>query len=75
MTIPMQSLTAKEITMKGSFRFHPEFRTAVEMMQKKLIDVAPLITGTYPLSDMQTAFDDAGDREQTIKTQIAFAES
>lgn len=72
MTIPMQAITAKEITLRGSFRFHPEFATAVEMMQKRLIDVRPLITHTLPLAEAQDAFDLAGDRTRAMKTQILF---
>ena len=72
MTLPMQTMTAKEIVLKGSFRFHAEFATAVQLMQKRLIDVAPLITQTYQLADAVKAFDTAGDRTQAVKTQIDF---
>ena len=37
MQIPMQALTAKELQLRGSFRFHEEFFTGVELMQKGLI--------------------------------------
>ena len=73
MTLPLQAMTAKEITLRGSFRFHEEFRTAVEMMQRGLIDVAPLITHTFALADAHAAFDAAGDRTRAIKAQIRFA--
>ncbi|MEM7644848.1 MAG: L-idonate 5-dehydrogenase [Pseudomonadota bacterium] len=73
MTIPMQALTAKELSLKGSFRFHPEFAMGVALMRKGLIDVAPLITQTMPLNDAVAAFELAGDRSQAIKAQIAFA--
>jgi L-idonate 5-dehydrogenase len=72
MTLPMQAMTAKEIILKGSFRFHEEFKTAVQLMQKGLIDVAPLITQTFRLADAVKAFDTAGDRSQAIKAQIDF---
>ena len=72
MTLPMQTMTAKEIVLKGSFRFHAEFATAVQLMQKRLIGVAPLITQTYQLADAVMAFDTAGDRTQAVKTQIDF---
>ena len=72
MTLPMQAMTAKEITLKGSFRFHEEFATAVQLMQKRLINVAPLITQTFRLADAVKAFDTAGDRSQAVKTQIDF---
>ncbi|MCK0168359.1 L-idonate 5-dehydrogenase [Jannaschia sp. S6380] len=72
MTIPMQTLTAKELSLKGSFRFHPEFATGVSLMRKGLIDVAPFITHSLPLAKAVEAFDLAGDRSRAMKTQIAF---
>lgn len=72
MTIPMQAITAKELTLRGSFRFHSEFATAVAMMQKGLIDVTPLITHKFGLDDAIDAFEMAKDRSQAMKVQIAF---
>ena len=72
MTVPMQSITAKEITLRGSFRFHPEFSTAVTLMQKGLIDVDPLITHSFDLKDVVAAFEMASDRSQAMKVQITF---
>ena len=72
MTLPMQAMTAKEIELRGSFRFHVEFATAVHLMQSKRIDVGPLITHARSLEDAVEAFDLASDREQAIKVQIAF---
>lgn len=72
MTVPMQAMTAKEITLRGSFRFHSEFFTGVSLMQKGLIDVKPLITHTMPMADAVAAFDLANDRTQAMKTQLAF---
>lgn len=72
MTIPMQQVTVKELDLRGSFRFHEEFGTAVELMQKGLINVKPLITHTMPLTDAVDAFEMANDRAQAIKVQIGF---
>ncbi|MEM6491401.1 MAG: L-idonate 5-dehydrogenase [Pseudomonadota bacterium] len=73
MTLPIQAMTAKELELRGSFRFHAEFHTAVAMMASGRIDVKPLITHTYALKDAVGAFDIASDRTQAIKTQIAFS--
>lgn len=73
MTLPVQAMTAKELELRGSFRFHEEFFTAVEMMRSGRLNVAPLITDTLPLDDMVAAFELASDRSRAIKTQIAFA--
>ncbi|AJD44725.1 L-idonate 5-dehydrogenase [Rhizobium sp. SEMIA 4085] len=72
MNLPMMAITAKELDLRGSFRFHDEFATGVGLMQKGLIDVKPLITHTLPLSDAVTAFELATDRSQAMKAQIAF---
>ncbi|NIA69975.1 L-idonate 5-dehydrogenase [Pelagibius litoralis] len=72
MTLPMMQITAKELELRGSFRFHEEFPLAVEMMSKGLIDVKPLITHTIAFDRAIEAFELAGDRSQVMKAQIAF---
>ncbi len=72
MTLPVQAMTAKELELRGSFRFHAEFVSAVEMMRRGQIDVKPLITHTFSLDDAIPAFEMASDRRQAIKAQIAF---
>lgn len=73
MTVPMMAVTAKELQLRGSFRFHTEFFTGVSLMQKGLIDVKPLITHTLPLTKAVAAFELASDRSQTMKAQLDFA--
>ncbi|MEO0383161.1 MAG: L-idonate 5-dehydrogenase [Pseudomonadota bacterium] len=72
MTLPVQAMTAKELSLKGSFRFHEEFHTGVSLMQKGLIDVKPYITHTFELANAVEAFQTAGDRSQAMKAQISF---
>lgn len=72
MTLPVQAMTAKEIELRGSFRFHAEFLTAVRLMQAGRLDVTPLITRSLPLSEAETAFELASDRGRAIKVQIRF---
>lgn len=72
MTVPMQALTAKEITLRGSFRFHPEFAAAVELMQTGMINVDPLVTHQFDVSQAQAAFEIASDRSQAMKVQLVF---
>lgn len=73
MTLPMMAITAKELELRGCFRFHEEFFTGVSLMQKGLIDVTPLITHTVPLAEAERAFRLAGDRSQTMKAQVSFS--
>ena len=73
MTLPMMAITAKELDLRGSFRFHAEFATGVGLMQKRLIDVKPLITHSIPLTLAEDAFRLASDRSQAMKAQIVFS--
>jgi L-idonate 5-dehydrogenase len=72
MTLPMMAITAKELSLMGSFRFHTEFATAVSLMRKGLIDVKPLITHTFPMVDAIKGFELANDRTSAIKVQLEF---
>jgi len=71
--VPMMQITAKELAIKGSFRFHQEFAQAVTFMQKGLIDVAPLVTHSFPFTKFQEAFDTANDRARAMKVQLEFS--
>lgn len=73
MTLPVNVITAKELELRGSFRFHEEFAQAVSFLNKRLIDVRPLITASFPFTRFQEAFALAGDRAQAMKVQLSFA--
>jgi L-idonate 5-dehydrogenase len=72
MTLPMNTIVAKELQLRGTFRFDPEFALAVELMGKGLIDVKPLITATLPYASAVEAFELASDRSRSMKVQLAF---
>lgn len=72
MSVPMMQITAKELELRGSFRFHHEFANAIDYMRKGLIDVSPLITHTFALDEFQAAFETASDKSQSMKVQIRF---
>lgn len=72
MRLPMMQITAKELSLCGSFRFHEEFAVAVDLMRKGLIDVKPLITHSFPLAEFGAAFAVASDRAQSMKVQLDF---
>lgn len=75
MQLPVQAMTAKELSLKGSFRFHEEFFTGVSLMRKGLIDVKPFITQTFALEAAVEAFETAGDRSKAVKAQIDFTKA
>ncbi len=71
-SIPQNTIVSKEIDLRGSFRFHEEFGLAVDLINKRRVDLKPLLTGIYDLEDAIKAFEIAGDRSQSMKVQITF---
>ena len=72
MTLPMNLMVAKELELRGTFRFHEEFALAVALIGSGLVDVMPLLTETVPLSEARAAFELAADRSRAMKVQLAF---
>jgi L-idonate 5-dehydrogenase len=72
MSVPMNIVVAKEIELRGTFRFHAEFALAVALIGGGLVDVMPLLTETVPLADARAAFELAADRSRAMKVQLAF---
>ena len=72
MTMPMNVVVAKEIELRGTFRFHEEFALAVALIGGGLVDVVPLLTATVPLAQANDAFALAADRSKAMKVQLAF---
>jgi L-idonate 5-dehydrogenase len=70
-TFPLNTLVAKELTLRGTFRFHEEFDWAVRLLESGF-DVAPLLTEMVPLADAVRAFDLASDRSRAMKVMLAF---
>jgi len=72
MQLPFNTVVAKEFDLRGSFRFHEEYATAVELINKKLVDLKPLISATMPFRDPARAFALAADRSQAMKVLLSF---
>jgi L-idonate 5-dehydrogenase len=70
-TVPMNMLVAKEIVLRGTFRFHEEFAQAVDVLARGAIDVMPLLTETFPLAEAARAFERATEREHVMKVQLS----
>jgi L-idonate 5-dehydrogenase len=71
--LPQNVVVAKELSITGSFRFHPEFAFAVRLIDEGRVDLSPLLTGTFPAERAIAAFEAASDRRSAMKVQIAFA--
>jgi L-idonate 5-dehydrogenase len=72
MALPINTIVAKEFDLRGAFRFHEEFAVAVELLNKGLVDVKPLISATMPYRDATRAFKLAADRSQAMKVLLSF---
>ena len=75
LSLPMNQIVAKEVDLRGTFRFHAEFATAVQFLNQGLVDGKPVITNVLPMSRALDAFALAADKSQSLKVQIAFEES
>ena len=71
-SIPQNVIVSKEIEIRGSFRFHEEFALAVDLINRKRVDLTPLLTEVLDIKDAVKAFDLALDRSKAMKVQIAF---
>ena len=72
LTLPFNTVVAKEFDIRGAFRFHEEFGVAVELINKGLVDLKPLISATLPYRDAGKAFALAADRTQSMKVILNF---
>jgi L-idonate 5-dehydrogenase len=72
MTLPINTIVAKEFDLRGAFRFHEEFAVAVELLNKGLVDVKSLISATLSYRDSARAFALAADRSQAMKVLLSF---
>ncbi|WP_018897783.1 L-idonate 5-dehydrogenase [Rhizobium sp. 2MFCol3.1] len=71
-SVPQNMIVSKEIEMKGTFRFHEEFALAVDLINRRLVNLKPLLTDVLPIEDAVAAFETAGDRTRSMKVQLAF---
>ena len=63
---------AKEVDLRGTFRFHAEFSNAVQFLNSGLINGKPVITGILPMDKAVEAFDLACDKSKSLKVKIDF---
>ncbi|BAQ68645.1 L-idonate 5-dehydrogenase [Rhodovulum sulfidophilum] len=70
--VPLNLIVGKEIQVRGTHRFHPEFAEAVAAISSGRIDVRPMISASFPLEDAEAAFEAAGDRTRAVKVHLSF---
>jgi L-idonate 5-dehydrogenase len=72
MTLPVNTIVAKELLLRGPFRFDSEFELALRLMGEGLIDVNPLITTSLRFASAVDAFELASERSKSMKVQLTF---
>jgi len=71
-SLALNLLVSREIDLRGTFRFHPEFAQAVDLLNRRVIDVNPVISHTVPFSEAVQAFELAADKSQAMKVVLDF---
>lgn len=71
-SLPLNQIVAKELELRGTFRFHAEFAIAVNFLNQRLINGRPVISHTLDFENANEAFELAGDKRQAMKVQIDF---
>jgi L-idonate 5-dehydrogenase len=69
-SVPANAIMAKEIDLRGAFRFDREFAQAVDLIVTGKIDVQQLVTARRPLTDAPAALRLALDRSQSVKVVL-----
>lgn len=66
----VNELMAKELDLRGAFRWGIEFDWAVSYLGSRKVDVRPLLTAQYSLPDAVQAFALAKDKSRSTKVQL-----
>lgn len=69
----INEIMAKEIDLRGVFRWGIEFDWAARYLSSRRVDVRPLLSGQYPLAEAVAAFHAAADKTRNTKVQVVFA--
>jgi L-idonate 5-dehydrogenase len=72
-SIPQNLIVSKELEVRGSFRFHEEFALAVDLINRKRVDLKPLLTDVFDMKDAVKAFERANDRAKSMKVHLSFS--
>ena len=68
--VAANAIMAKELDVRGTFRFGREYARAVELIATGAVDVARLITARVPLAQAVDGFHLALDRSRSVKVML-----
>jgi L-idonate 5-dehydrogenase len=69
----VNEIMAKELDLKGAFRWGIEFDWAVDYISSRRVNVKPLLSGQFPLEEAVKAFELAKDKTRSTKVQVIAA--
>ncbi len=73
--LPINAIMSKELTVRGSFRFAHVFETALELLERKAVSLANVVSHTVSLEHLEDGFALLlNEHEYTCKVQVACAE-
>jgi len=67
---PLNKVIAKELELVGTFRFHEEFQWAVDALAAGRVDVGPILSKQFSVSEVINAFELASDRRKAMKVSL-----
>lgn len=67
---PLQSVVTREIRVQGSCSIAGEYAQVLEMMEKGLVDIEPLLSATAPLSEGASWFKRLYDKEPGLNKVV-----
>ncbi|PTW58974.1 L-idonate 5-dehydrogenase [Breoghania corrubedonensis] len=71
-SVPFNMLVAKELNLIGSHRFDAEFGQAVDLINARELNLAPIVTHSLPVEEAQSAMELARDRSRAVKVHLTF---
>lgn len=70
--IPLNLVVGKELNVVGTHRFVGEYAGAVDLIDRRAIDVRPIISAQIDVVRADEAFELASDRTRAVKVQLTF---
>lgn len=70
-SLDANQIVQKEMDVRGTFAYEGEFVTVLEMLADGRVRAEPLITHTFGLDDLGSAFEAQLDKNSSIKVQVA----
>jgi L-idonate 5-dehydrogenase len=68
--LPANLIMSKELSVIGSFRYGDIYSISMGLLAAKRVDVTPLISAVFPMSDTSKAFELAAERGNAIKILV-----